>query len=214
MVNFLFLLLSVFSFSKNNLRIGVSGNDYIINDIKKPYTNAEIKKIANIKVTYLEEDVTDKLNYDFSDYEKNKNNIGTFKVVCTIKLEEIEHEYIFKIINKENNSNAKRLDDVFIKTTKDKFLGENDLYNLLETSLNVKIIDPKIVETNYFNEEEEGIFFSLISFKSDNKIFEVMVKIDVVPKEFKEVKLVVGIAALSSATILIILKKIRKKRVL
>lgn len=89
-----------FVLTKLDHKPGISGEDFIITNIDKPYTIEEIMDIADIKAyDDYDGDLTKDITYDAKDYLDNINKTGTYEIIFKVTNSSgVEVSYILKVV--------------------------------------------------------------------------------------------------------------------
>lgn len=147
-----------------NHRPAISGVDLIINDINNPYSQQEIRQIANIVVMKNGEDITNELVLIDDEYLNNETKLGYFKQTYQITNREFDgndyfdviYQYVLTIYNINESIDYQ---EIIIKTDPLNYLSIADIINYLEEDLNLDVFKYEVTNNDYFDSGIEGDFY-------------------------------------------------------
>lgn len=140
----------------STLKVGISGQDTIINNINKPYTQEQIQSIANITVLDSSlNDITSKLILSNDEWSANKNIKGVFQQEYSVSLNEEVYYYKLNILNvdftdqDEDDQTEIPNKPIIIRLNSEYRRPLTELIQLIEEQINIEILDYIVIEDNY-----------------------------------------------------------------
>lgn len=194
-------------------RIGISGQDVVINDINKPYNQNEIQELANLRA-FIHEfgEVTNYIILVENNYENNEKKEGVYEQKYTIDLEGYQEYYYVLLIYNINFNKSDSVETIEIVSTPNNFLSENDIISEIIKKLNIKIYNYQLIEGNYDESSSNGTYYQTYLVTTTNRErINVLVEIKVSNKNNNYLYLGIGILIVVTIITIIIFSK--RKRV-
>jgi len=194
-------------------RIGISGQDVVINDINKPYNQNEIQELANLRAfTHEFGEVTNYIILVENNYENNEKKEGVYEQKYTIDLEGYQEYYYVLLIYNINFNKSDSVETISIVSTPNNFLSENNIISEIIKKLNIKIYNYQLIEGNYDESSSNGTYYQtyLVTTTNGERI-NVLVEIKVSNKNNNYLYLGIGILIVVTIITIIIFSK--RKRV-
>lgn len=211
----LMMILSLTNVKAANIRVGISGEDTIVNDINNPYNQAEIDSIANIRVIdYMDNDITEKMIMVENGWILNEKVKGLFKQKYMVIFEEENYYYELNILNVDLEDNEEgNLENKVVDITVNSDIKKSteEFINIIEERLLIEVNNYLVLEDSYTgNYQKEGNYKIKLSIKTtENQNIIVTCNVKVVTDDQNgdigsKVKLIVIIILLLLAVVMLV----------